>query len=507
MAITTPNIQRTNPQNLVNRKIIIDPLLERMHVSCQKKRHDVSLSFRVWAPAVEPRAIVLGLHGISSYVGFFESFGKYFSEKGFVVYAYDARGHGNSSGSPNFTQSLEDLKAVIDHLRTYNLPIFIAGHSLGSIYALNYAQWAARNQLTLKDLGVAGLILASVPVKLYFPPDVIDMISAFGRGVIGKQVPMPLLWPTELRQAMEGKVMLDNPLIRKEYPLGYLLSLQGASNRLTKLRLPRIPTLVLQSLDDETISSDTLTRLFRRVERGGEGPYSNRPFLRTEILVDADHTLCNAFFPLMTGRHSPETARNIFDNIHNWIAETLTKYQSKLGNLPTKEEVEVPLNALASIVDKLSFDLFRQVVERFTMEELATFLVLTMDKKHAIKNEYREYAKDKYLKVIDENLPADEKEWLYKVYVPGFFGDTYMWGNINDVLKIAREFGVDGLKKNPKFARMTSAMITNEIFYTEASNEPLAIIPYVVEILIAVEKIRLRWIAGWSAYGFLVAKE
>ena len=97
-----------------------------------------------------PKAILQIIHGMGEHAGRYAKHAKEFTREGYVVYANDHRGHGHTAESVdkigyfddghfwNDTQS--DLKQLTEIALKENpgLPIFILGHSMGSMLLRDY---------------------------------------------------------------------------------------------------------------------------------------------------------------------------------------------------------------------------------------------------------------------------------------------------------------------------------------------------------------------------------
>lgn len=123
--------------------------------------------------ALQPRAIVLMVHGLGEHAGRYEGVAQRLLDWGFAVRAYDQRGHGESGGArgalPYEAALLDDLAEVIDETRLLcmrlpqaagaldrrmpPLPLILLGHSLGGLVAARL--------LALKSRAVDGLVLSS----------------------------------------------------------------------------------------------------------------------------------------------------------------------------------------------------------------------------------------------------------------------------------------------------------------------------------------------------------
>ena len=151
-----------------------------------------------WIPSEAPKGIVLILHGMAEHSARYANFAEHLNKQGFTVYAPDQRGHGQTVGNPNklgfldenegWYKMLEDLNNL--HQRAQadypNKPVFLLGHSMGSMVVRHYLQQYPDHDLngavviaTAGDQGVlrmAGLALSHT-ISLLF----------------GKRTPSPLM--------------------------------------------------------------------------------------------------------------------------------------------------------------------------------------------------------------------------------------------------------------------------------------------------------------------------
>jgi alpha-beta hydrolase superfamily lysophospholipase len=105
----------------------------------------ISLHWQCWEPASPPAAILVVVHGFGEHSGRYESNCGPIVGNGIAVYAYDQRGHGRSpgqrghiSGMFEYRQDLDAFVALVVD-RNPGVPVFVWGHSMGSLVALDYA--------------------------------------------------------------------------------------------------------------------------------------------------------------------------------------------------------------------------------------------------------------------------------------------------------------------------------------------------------------------------------
>ena len=99
---------------------------------------------KAWEPDDTPKAAVALVHGLGEHIGRYSHVGEAFARAGYALMGMDLRGHGQSGGLRGHTPSVEaymqDIDLLLEHVRARypGLPMFLYGHSLGAILALNY---------------------------------------------------------------------------------------------------------------------------------------------------------------------------------------------------------------------------------------------------------------------------------------------------------------------------------------------------------------------------------
>lgn len=105
----------------------------------------ISLYGQVWLPGARPRGVVVLAHGFGEHSGRYRNVVAGLVPRGFAVYAFDLRGHGRSEGPRGLILSWreyrEDLGACLRFAvgQHPGIPVFLYGHSLGALIALDYA--------------------------------------------------------------------------------------------------------------------------------------------------------------------------------------------------------------------------------------------------------------------------------------------------------------------------------------------------------------------------------
>ena len=128
-------------------------------------------------------SILVIVHGWGEHGGRYSDMADYMAERGISVYAPDLRGHGRSGGARghvrDFNDYIRDLESMMSIVRDSEggKKIFLLGHSLGALIALEYA-----NTHELDGLVLSGLSLRSG-----------GKLSSLGKIPLLNSLPMPFL--------------------------------------------------------------------------------------------------------------------------------------------------------------------------------------------------------------------------------------------------------------------------------------------------------------------------
>ena len=104
------------------------------------------LYYQAWRPEGEPKAALAVVHGYGEHSGRYLNLVNYFAPRGYALYAYDLRGHGQSAGQRGhihrFNEYLSDTDTFLKLVRERepNRQVFLLGHSLGGLIVSAYAE-------------------------------------------------------------------------------------------------------------------------------------------------------------------------------------------------------------------------------------------------------------------------------------------------------------------------------------------------------------------------------
>ena len=104
----------------------------------------LSIFYRSWEPAGEPRAVVVICHGVNSHGGQHAWAAEQFVASGYAVFALDLRGRGQSEGERFYVEDVADYASdvggtiAIARARYPGLKLFLLGHSAGGVTSAFY---------------------------------------------------------------------------------------------------------------------------------------------------------------------------------------------------------------------------------------------------------------------------------------------------------------------------------------------------------------------------------
>lgn len=139
--------------NKINMELIVIRVVEGMIQKnfSFKDEEGVEIFVYKWEPEQEGKikGAVQIAHGMAEHAARYERFAKELTNAGYIVYANDHRGHGKTAGlvdnvgfcgKDGFNWMLRDMKELTSIIKKENtsLPVFLFGHSMGSLLSQMY---------------------------------------------------------------------------------------------------------------------------------------------------------------------------------------------------------------------------------------------------------------------------------------------------------------------------------------------------------------------------------
>jgi alpha-beta hydrolase superfamily lysophospholipase len=225
------------------------------------------LPLQVWA-AENPRAIILGLHGMNDYANAFDAPGTWFAGKGITLYAYDQRGFGQAPGRGLWAgngQMVRDLETVLTLVRARHsgVPVYLLGTSMGGAVALRALGGAE------DVLDVDGVVLAAPAVwgwsnlnplyrtSLWLGAHVLPGQTLSGRGLE--------IWPSDNIEML--KRLGADPLVLKETRIDAVYGLVGLMEDAYQAAGGLdVPVLLLYGARDEIVPPEAVRKMAGKIE-------------------------------------------------------------------------------------------------------------------------------------------------------------------------------------------------------------------------------------------------
>ena len=254
---------------------------------------------REWAPAGDPRAVIVLVHGLAEHCGRYERTGSLFADAGFHVRGFDLVGAGASGGRrwhvEDWDQYHDQVGAHIEWARAQGNPVVLFGHSIGGAIALGYL---------LSDRPRPDVSVLSAPALEGGDGWQKSVVPVLGGIFPRLAIPNPVKGEHLSRDPSVAEAYFADPLVVSKATLGFgreaLAELERLNRDLGRLD---IPTLVLHGGDDRlvpTASSEPLGEL-DCVDR------KVYPGLRHEILNEPEGPEVVADIVTWIARHLPRT--------------------------------------------------------------------------------------------------------------------------------------------------------------------------------------------------------
>ena len=207
-----------------------------------------------WAPSdAEIKAVVLLVHGLHEHSGRYAHVGQRFAAEGYAAYAVDHPGHGRTAGRRGNIGRMADVVAGVHALaghaadRHPGAPLFVLGHSLGGLIALQY--------VTGDPAPLRGAIISAAAVDL----------SAASQAMRRAGRVLSAVAPNLGVMALDANLVSRDPVVVRDYdtdPLNYrgkicartggemVAAAEPMPRRVASLRLP---LLLLHGADDRLV--------------------------------------------------------------------------------------------------------------------------------------------------------------------------------------------------------------------------------------------------------------
>lgn len=179
-----------------------------------KAQDGLSIFWKAFIPEGAPKAVVHTIHGYAEHIDRYKFVIDELVPAGYAIAGTDHRGHGRSDGKrchvKSFEEYIADERQFADEIIKSlfpAIPVFMLGHSMGSIIAMNYAE---RYPQAIKALVLSGTGAGSGPAI----PKVLQVITRICSHIIpGVHIKSPL--PPEFisRDPEVVKAYVEDPYV------------------------------------------------------------------------------------------------------------------------------------------------------------------------------------------------------------------------------------------------------------------------------------------------------
>jgi alpha-beta hydrolase superfamily lysophospholipase len=231
-----------------------------------KGQGNLNLFYQGYLPTESPIGVLLIIHGLAEHIGRYMNIVDYFVPRGYAIYGFDQRGHGQSEGMrgyvERFSYYIDDTKAFFDIVRGEHpsKSFFILGHSVGGLiattYSLNYP-----NELD-------GLILSGATIK---PGESLSPVKIMLARLFSKVIPKVGI------DVIDASAISQDQAVVKEYindPLVYrgkissrlgaelIKAMQVLTNHISNIQLP---ILIMSGSVDRLSNPEGSRFLYNRI--------------------------------------------------------------------------------------------------------------------------------------------------------------------------------------------------------------------------------------------------
>jgi len=212
------------------------------------------------------KAVIVMIHGAAEHHGRYKWLIEMWRLSGFHVVMGDLPGQGTTSRSrghiDSFDEYIEVVEEWIREAKTYNLPIFLLGHSMGGLVAIRALQE--------KCLDVNAVILSSPCLGLVHKPNrAVDMLSKGLNVVLPKirfdsKLNVKIATRNKEVQEMDENDSLYVTKVSVRWYRELMKAIEQAFEQIHKF--PHLPLLLMQGGDDKIVDKDTVMKWFNQLE-------------------------------------------------------------------------------------------------------------------------------------------------------------------------------------------------------------------------------------------------
>lgn len=223
--------------------------------------------FRMWKwEAENAKGVIVIIHGAAEHHGRYKWLIEMWRLAGFHVVMGDLPGQGTTTRRRGHIESFDEYIEVVDEwirqAKTFELPIFLIGHSMGGLVAIRALQE--------KSLDVNAVILSSPCLGLVYKPNrAVDLVSK------GLNVFLPKIRfdsKLNVKMATRNKEVQeidenDSLYVTKVSVRWYRELIKAMDQAFDQIhKFPLIPLLLMQGGDDKIVDNNEVMKWFNQLE-------------------------------------------------------------------------------------------------------------------------------------------------------------------------------------------------------------------------------------------------
>ena len=207
--------------------------------------------------------VVAVVHGYGDHGGRYTWLGEDLAARGWALYAYDLRGHGQSSGRRGqvrrFDEYLDDTEVFLDEVRRAQpgKPVFLLGHSMGGLVCARLAE--------VRPPDVTGLILSSPFLQLVeaVPPSRVAGVKVLAKVWPNRDIGNTVRAAQLSHEESVVEAYVTDPLVHHVAPARWAVALLGAQDAaMAESGRIALPLLVLYGTEDEVVDFAFIEALY-----------------------------------------------------------------------------------------------------------------------------------------------------------------------------------------------------------------------------------------------------
>lgn len=212
--------------------------------------------------AEEPKAVIVIIHGAMEHHERYRPLADMWRDHGFHVVLGDLPGHGTTSRSrghiTNFDEYIIEASRWIEEAKSYQLPLFLLGHSMGGLIAIRMMQ---ENKVDVNGVILSSPCLGIVskpPVYLRAMSKVMNVV--YPSLLVSSNLTVEMATRNkDIRDAMEN----DSLYLRKVSVRWYSELLKGMKEASEKREeFPNVPLLLMQACEDKIVDKTIVRTWF-----------------------------------------------------------------------------------------------------------------------------------------------------------------------------------------------------------------------------------------------------